>query len=538
MPMCLIVGCSRKTGGGKGVRLFRVPAIITNQGPEVEKLSIERRRLWISAISRADLTDKILNSDKVCDQHFHSGTAAPLWDRYNIDWVPTLNLGHDKTATQSEQHQAQSREARAERSKERRKRHAEQQEQERSLKQQKLNEPGVPLADFAAEIESASTSSEQVQVENLDLQPTDQQESDPNEQATHSTCSTQTQAFDYLYCSVESLSIKDCPRSDASTQTEEFDYLFAESVTSKPFDKNYFKDDNGKVSFYTGLPTFEVLEATFNHVAPHVKRRTQSLFLFQEMVMVLMKLRLNLPHQDLAYRFGVSMSTVSRTFAHWLVIMDVRLSPLIRWPEREELWKTMPQCFKFSLGNKTTVIIDCFEVFCVKPTNLLARAQTFSSYKHHNTVKVLIGITPQGCISFVSEAWGGRTSDKYLTENCGLLNNLLPGDLVIADRGFTVHDGVALKQAKLIIPAFTKGKEQLDPVDVERTRGIAHVRIHVERVIGLLRRKYTILESTLSVDFLTCNPTGNPEIQVPMIDRILRVCSGLVNLCGPIVPFD
>ena len=170
MPMCLIVGCSRKTGRGKRVRLYRVPAIITNQGPEVEELSIERRRLWISAISRADLTDKILNSDKVCDRHFHSGTAAPSWDRYNIDWVPTLNLGHDKTVTQSEQHQAQSREARAERSKERRKRQAEQQEQERLLKQQKLNEPGVPLADFAAEMESASTSSEQGQVENLDLQ--------------------------------------------------------------------------------------------------------------------------------------------------------------------------------------------------------------------------------------------------------------------------------------------------------------------------------------------------------------------------------
>lgn len=40
--------------------MYRVPAIITNQGPEVEELSIERRRLWISAISRADLTDKIV----------------------------------------------------------------------------------------------------------------------------------------------------------------------------------------------------------------------------------------------------------------------------------------------------------------------------------------------------------------------------------------------------------------------------------------------------------------------------------------------
>ena len=103
MPMCLIVGCSRKTGRDKGIRLYRVPAVVTNQGPEFEELSIERRRLWIPAISRDDLSEKILNSDRVCDQHFHSETAAPLWDRHNIDWVPTLNLGHGKSATQREQ---------------------------------------------------------------------------------------------------------------------------------------------------------------------------------------------------------------------------------------------------------------------------------------------------------------------------------------------------------------------------------------------------------------------------------------------------
>lgn len=52
----------------------------------------------------------------------------------------------------------------------------------------------------------------------------------------------------------------------------------------------------------------------------------------------------------------------------------------------------------------------------------------------------------------------------------------------MADRGFTIRDGVALKHPQLVIPAFTKGKEQLDPIDVEKTRGIAHVRTHVERV--------------------------------------------------------
>ena len=78
-------------------------------------------------------------------------------------------------------------------------------------------------------------------------------------------------------------------------------------------------------------------------------------------------------------------------------------------------------CFQYAFGKEVTVIIDCFEVFIERPTNLLTRAQTFSSYKHHNTIKILIGIThtPQGTVCFVSEAWGGCTFDKYLTENCG-----------------------------------------------------------------------------------------------------------------------
>ena len=56
------------------------------------------------------------------------------------------------------------------------------------------------------------------------------------------------------------------------------------------------------------------------------------------------------------------------------------------------------------------------------------------------------------------------------------MEKLLPGDLVMADRGFTIHESLVCKQAELAIP---RGKEQLDPVDVEKTRGIANVRIQV-----------------------------------------------------------
>ena len=105
-------------------------------------------------------------------------------------------------------------------------------------------------------------------------------------------------------------------------------------------------------------------------------------------------------------------------------------------------------------------------------------------------------------ISFVSEAWGGLVSNEFVTENCGFLVKLLPGDMVMADQGFTISVRVGLKQARLVIQAFTKGKSQLDPVDVDQTRGIANVRIHVEHVIGLLRWKFTILEGTLPTDYL------------------------------------
>lgn len=180
-------------------------------------------------------------------------------------------------------------------------------------------------------------------------------------------------------------------------------------------------------------------------------------------------------------------------------VLYIRLSPLVFWPVREQLRLTMPMEFRKHFGTKLSVIIDCFEIFTERPSNVLAKAQSWSQYKH-NTVKFLIGITPQGSLSFISNAWGGRSSDKFITENSGFLSKLLPGDIVLADRGFDVAESIGLVGAEVVIPAFTKGLSQLSPLDVESTRKIAHVRIHVERVIGLVRNKYTILQAILPID--------------------------------------
>lgn len=47
---------------------------------------------------------------------------------------------------------------------------------------------------------------------------------------------------------------------------------------------------------------------------------------------------------------------------------------------------------------------------------------------------------------------GGRTSDKFLTENSGFLNLILPGDIILADRGFLIEDSVKTLGAELKIP--------------------------------------------------------------------------------------
>ena len=116
---------------------------------------------------------------------------------------------------------------------------------------------------------------------------------------------------------------------------------------------------------------------------------------------------------------------------------------------------TMPFCFRPHYGLKVTSIIDCFELFIDKPSDLLAKSCTWSQYKHYNTAKYLIGITPQGTVSFTSNGWGGRVSDKHIVENSGYLKHLLPGDVVLVDRGSNVEDSVALQGATLDIPAFT-----------------------------------------------------------------------------------
>lgn len=199
--------------------------------------------------------------------------------------------------------------------------------------------------------------------------------------------------------------------------------------------------------------------------------------------------------------------------------MDKELQNLCIFPSKDVIAHTLP--ISFRRFTNIRCIIDCTEVFIERAASLSMQGQTFSNYKHHNTVKFLVAITPNGCICFVSKAWGGRTSDRLLTERCGFLDHIEPGDVVMADKGFTISDLLAKKKAYLNIPPFLRNK-QFSNAEIEEIKAIASVRIYVERAIGRVTL-FHILDTNVPLS-LSRN-----------IDSIFRVCCYLTNLDKPLV---
>ena len=303
-------------------------------------------------------------------------------------------------------------------------------------------------------------------------------------------------------------------------------------VSDLELDQKSFEDNDEKVKTFTGLTKYTYLLQILVLISPNLKKNVL-LSPFQQLLLTLMRIRLNATVKYLSYVFKVHHSTVVRYFTDVIHILNEKFVPLVLfWPPPSEISPTLPYIFTVTFP-KCISIIDCFEIFIERPSNFEAKANTYSHYKSHNTVKYLISIAPQGFVNFISKGWGGRTSDKHLTENCGYLNYLLPGDTVLADRGFTLKDSVAMYGAKLEIPAFTKGKAQLSSSEVNQTRHIASVRIHIERVIGNIRKKYSILDSTIPITLLQTDDSG-----FTTLDKIVRVACALSNVCESIVPFD
>lgn len=208
-----------------------------------------------------------------------------------------------------------------------------------------------------------------------------------------------------------------------------------------------FQGSDDDIQFYTGLPSYNILQCLYRYLEPllpylryrpnnletptrQLLNRQRLLQPIDELFLILVRLRLNLLEKDLGHRFHCSVSTVFRTCTAWLPF-------LITWPSRELIDLHMPAQFK-DLYPTTRVIIDCTELFIETPSSLNIQSSTWSSYKHHNTFKGLVGISPTGACIFVSRLYTGGISDQEITRCSGILDLVKPGDAVMADKGFDI----------------------------------------------------------------------------------------------------
>lgn len=245
---------------------------------------------------------------------------------------------------------------------------------------------------------------------------------------------------------------------------------------------------------------------------------------FDEYLMTLIHIKEGVENHWLSDLFGMSEASVSNILITWTNVLYGVFKKWLKWPSAETVKSSLPKTYPQKYRD-TRVILDCTEFYTVKPTNCSAQAATYSLYKHHNTVKVMIGITPTGLITFISDVYGGNTSDRYILEK-DFLDKVEPGDGIMVDRGFNVGDLILARGAKLHMPPFTRkdstGKKTLNQSEITRTREIASLRIHVERAIERMKN-YKILSHKIHMSAW------------PRLHQLLVIVAVMCNLEPPLL---
>ena len=270
-----------------------------------------------------------------------------------------------------------------------------------------------------------------------------------------------------------------------------------------------------KLQMYTGLPR-KVFECLLAWIIPAVRKRgaRDELDPSQKLLLVMMRVRYNFPQSDLAFRFNIDQSTVSRILNQWIPMLKVQLKQLIRWPQTT----IGPIDPPYNLLPNAVAIIDGTEIFIERPSNLATQKSSYSDYKSHTTVKYLVATdTFTGVFVYVSPGFSGNSSDRFTIEHSGILDQLKPGQRILADKGYNARDLFAQKRCFLTIPSFLS-EGRLTAQEGLNSRTIASARIRVENAIKRLK-EYKALSETLS-----------NRVNKKIVDDMVLVAGALCNL--------
>ena len=232
---------------------------------------------------------------------------------------------------------------------------------------------------------------------------------------------------------------------------------------------------------------------------------------------MLMKLRQGMLTEDIADPFDISTGLASN-ITTWVKAASAVLEPTIFVPDREVIYKTLPNQFKTMPDIHS--ILDGTEVFTETPKNVNLQ-KTWSDYKHHNTAKLLVCVAPNSSIIFISKGYGGSISDKKLTSRSEYLDLVPIYSRIIFDKRFKLRDECAQRFIYYASPPGRRGAAQMTPSEVWKTKHIANLRILVEQVI---RRFKTF--RILAIEY--------PINMLKLFDDVVCICGALTNLRKPI----
>ncbi|XP_039470111.1 uncharacterized protein LOC120440833 [Oreochromis aureus] len=315
---------------------------------------------------------------------------------------------------------------------------------------------------------------------------------------------------DHDYCSVPEPSALDISASAAEDLSKDVETLrkeIQELRVQREFGLQRFAGSDTDIRFYTRFPSYDHLMAFWFLIEPCIYKmirvsraksaanrneevltpaRTSTRQLLQpidEFFLFLVFLSVGLKERDLAHRFNIHQSTVSRIIATWTNFLATALGSQCIWLTREEVQAYLPEEFKdFS---DTQMILDCTELRCQTPSSPLLQSEMYSSYKSHCTMKALVGIAPHGPVTFISNLYAGSVSDKELFKQSGIAEKLTEDMAVMVDKGFLITDCC---KCKVYCPPFLSKQKQMPAYQVKETQAIARLRVHVERVIRRIKQ--------------------------------------------------
>lgn len=289
-----------------------------------------------------------------------------------------------------------------------------------------------------------------------------------------------------------------------------------------------FKSES-QLNAWTGIPTFRLLHAIEDCVIvgnPNIEHG-YSLSVLERIVLCFIKLKTNLSFACMTSLFQIANSTIAMTFNTMIPLIRRVLEVAIYFPSIEETRANLPKSFRKYKYETTRAIIDCSEVKIQIPQCINCRIASYSQYKKDYTLKFMLCITPGGMISNVSEAYSGKSSDKFIFNNENLIEKFDSfEDAIMMDKGVMIENELLNRGLQMVRPSFFRSeKEQFEELEVISNTKIAVLRVHVERAIQRMKI-FRVLTHRMEYNI------------APQINNILIITAAIANLTKPILAED